>query len=49
MIRYAVPGRVVWHERLLLAIHPRILYRAYVLTPDGDRYVEDFQPSADVA
>ena len=40
-VQYAVRGRVLWHQRLILAWLQSSADEAVVLTPDGDIFVED--------
>lgn len=45
-VKYAHPGRPLWHQRLLLAPLECSADEGVVLTPDGDLYVECLDPSA---
>ena len=47
LVRYNLAGPRLWHERLALGCGVAGV-SCYVLTPDGDRYLEDLVPSADV-
>ena len=49
LVRYNVPGRVLWHSRLVVAPDPRgPPTQAYIVTPDNDEYTEDFALGPDV-
>ncbi|CAK0910119.1 unnamed protein product [Prorocentrum cordatum] len=49
LLKYNVPGPALWHERIVLAVHPTDAGHYYLLTPDDDAYIEDCSPaSADV-
>eukprot|EP00974_Lingulodinium_polyedra_P088631 8594560-Lingulodinium_polyedra.AAC.1 len=41
LLRYAVDGPEIWHERVVLAVSPARPSTKAVLTPDWDHYVEE--------
>eukprot|EP00929_Paragymnodinium_shiwhaense_P049714 TRINITY_DN25052_c0_g3_i1.p1 TRINITY_DN25052_c0_g3~~TRINITY_DN25052_c0_g3_i1.p1 ORF type:complete len:415 (-),score=26.63 TRINITY_DN25052_c0_g3_i1:260-1504(-) len=41
LVRYAVAGPEIWHERLVLWVDPAGGPGKQIFTPDGDRYEED--------
>eukprot|EP00959_Pyramimonas_sp_CCMP1952_P265848 5558534-Pyramimonas_sp.AAC.1 len=47
LVKYNVPGPDLWHERIVLAVHPTEAGHYYMLTPDGDAYIEDCSPASD--
>ncbi|CAK0875639.1 unnamed protein product [Prorocentrum cordatum] len=49
MIRYAVGGKCLWHDRLVLALAAGPLWGVGILTPDGDAYTEVLVGGPDVA
>ena len=42
LVKYDVEGPVVWHQRIILAVHPRSAGVYVILTPDGDIYEEGY-------
>ena len=48
VVRYAVPGVPLWHERLVSYLPPGYGLVVSILSPDNDDYEEDWG-SADIA
>eukprot|EP00959_Pyramimonas_sp_CCMP1952_P312685 6545235-Pyramimonas_sp.AAC.1 len=46
LVRYPVPGPLLWHERLTLGERGAL---SHIVTPDGGDYVEANAPGPDVA
>eukprot|EP00969_Alexandrium_andersonii_P203165 8977579-Alexandrium_andersonii.AAC.1 len=50
VVRYAVEGPEIWHERLITARDPAHAGHYMVFTPDGDHYLEELTvASEDIA
>ena len=47
-LRYNVPGRPLWHQRLILGSERSLNELKVIVTPDGDVYFEDMRVSADI-
>lgn len=44
-VAYAVPGALLWHVRLILAVVRTRPYTFYIATPDEDVYDEEYSPA----
>ena len=48
LVCYDIPGRALFHERIITAVDPETPGQYAVLTPDLDHYVEDCRVTEDI-